>query len=203
MISVSSAFAPYIDGGGLTLGVDGGVSLVDGIPTLVLGQVVSLTALSVNYVQLSLTSGSAQVSTTGFTAGYYPIAIAVTGFSGVLSLKDVRCDVLSVGGGGGGSADSIITVATSQGITLPTGGNLYVQATAGIAGLTLTLQTATGVGGQKATIIQVDQGIGGVLVNTTGGQTINGGTSYELTNQWQSFTVESNNANWRVIATAG
>jgi hypothetical protein len=199
MISVSSAFAPYIDGGGLTLGVDGGVAPVDGVPTLVLGQVVSLTALSVNYVQLSLTSGSAQVSTTGFAAGYYPIAIAVTGFTGVLSLKDVRCDVLSVGGGGG-SVDSVVSVSTSQGILERINFRLWGWC---IAGITLTLQTAVGVAGQKATFVQMDQGLGGVLVNTTGGQTINGGTSYELTNQWQSFTVESNNANWRVIATAG
>jgi hypothetical protein len=202
MISVSSAFAPYIDGGGLTLGVDGGVVPVEGFPTLVLGQVVSLTALSVNYVELNPASGSAQVNTAGFTPGYYPIAVAVTGFTGVLSLKDVRCDVLSVGSGGG-SADLVTQVFTSQSLALPTGGNLYVQATAGVAGITLTLQSAAGVSGQKATILQVDQGLGGVLVNTTGGQTINGGTSYELTNQWQSFTVESNNANWRVIATAG
>lgn len=108
MISPTNAFSPYIDGGGLFLGVTSGVALVGSTPILVPGQFVPLTSNTTNYVLLNLTSGILQVNTSGFTSGNYPIAIVTTLNTGVLSVVDARPDVAAAGpgggGGGGGSA---------------------------------------------------------------------------------------------------
>jgi hypothetical protein len=49
----------------------------------------------------------------------------------------------------------------------------------------------------------VDNGSGGVFIPTTAGQTINSYSSYQLTNQWQTVSLQSDNTNWIVIAAAG
>lgn len=96
--------------------------------------------------------------------------------------------------------DSVQTVSTSGSLGFASATNTLVQATAGVAGITLTLVSAVGVGGQKICVVMVDSGAGGVTVNTTSGQTISGASSLTLTTQWQSYTVESNNANWITVA---
>ena len=111
-------------------------------------------------------------------------------------------NVIQISGGGSGGADTFLAASTTQGLTLGTG-NLFVDATAGAGGITLTLPTAAGITGQSARITMIDTGAGGVTIGTTGGQTINGGTTYALTNQWQTVTLESNGTNWRRTASAG
>jgi hypothetical protein len=109
---------------------------------------------------------------------------------------------ITAAGGGGTGNDTYVNATFSQALSFPVSGGLLVDATAGAGGITLTLPTAVGVSGLKAAIIQIDAGAGGVTINTTSSQTINDTTSYVLTNQWQSITVESNNANWRIVSTA-
>lgn len=106
MISPSNAFSPYIDGGGLFLGVTSGVVLAGSTPILVPSQFVPLTANTTNYVLLNMTSGTLQVNTSGFTSGNYPIAIVTTVNTGVLSVVDARPDVSAAGPGGGGGGGS-------------------------------------------------------------------------------------------------
>jgi hypothetical protein len=106
------------------------------------------------------------------------------------------------GGAGGSSADTFLAASISQTLNLGTG-NLLVDATAGAGGITLTLQSAAGISGQRVRITRIDTGAGTLTINTTSAQTINGSLTYVLTNQWQTVTLESNGTNWRVIATAG
>jgi hypothetical protein len=200
MIDIRNFFAPSIGPPGLNIVVAAGVILVGGVGVVVPTTLVALTANATNYVYLNTSTGGIVVNTTGFPAsGDYPIAIAVTGRTGISSLIDSRADVAGTGtGGGGGGADTVLLASTTQNLTLPSSGNLYVDATAGAGGITLTLPTAVGLGGQRATVVMVDTGAGGVTLAGT----ISGNTNYELTNQWQSVTVESNNTSWRVTAAA-
>ena len=81
--------------------------------------------------------------------------------------------------------------------TLPT--DCVVLCTAGSGGITITLLSATANAGRSFTIKQVDPGGGGVSIATTGGQTIDTLTNYELTNQNQFVTVISDGNDWQVI----
>lgn len=144
MISPTNAFAAYIDGGGLTLGIDGGVALIGTTPTVVGGQKVTLSARTTNYVLLNLTTGLVQVNTSGFTSGNYPIATVVTNSTGILTLTDSRPDVPAAGPGGGavssvfGRTGVVAAVATDYGtvgINSGTGLLTLASTTGGSAGL--------------------------------------------------------------------
>lgn len=100
-----------------------------------------------------------------------------------------------------GNLESIQSISANATIGFSQAPNTLIRATAG-SGITLTLPTAIGKGGQIIRIVQVDTGSGGVAVITTGGQTINGLSTYVLTNQWQTISMESDNANWIIISSA-
>lgn len=104
------------------------------------------------------------------------------------------------GAGGGGQADSTQSVSTSQAVSFLGRLNTLVNATSGGGGITLTLPTAALIAGQKVTVLMADAGAVGVTVNTTGGQTINGLSSYVLTNQFQYVTVQAIASNWVIVA---
>jgi hypothetical protein len=101
--------------------------------------------------------------------------------------------------------DTTVQVSTSGAFTMPSSWNLVIEATAGAGGITLTMPSAIGLGGRKITIVQVDTGVGGVQINPfpASGQTFSGRSGFELTNQWQTYTIASDNANWIITATFG
>jgi hypothetical protein len=66
------------------------------------------------------------------------------------------------------------------------------------SGQTLTLPTAVGIGGRIYTIKL--SAIGTATVATTSSQTIDGAGSYTLSAQYKYVTVQSDNANWIIIA---
>jgi hypothetical protein len=105
-------------------------------------------------------------------------------------------------GNSGGTNDSVQNANISQTISFLGATNTFLKATAGVPGITLTLPDSVGNSGQRVTVIMVDTGAGGVTINTTNSETINGNLSYELTNQYQAVTFESDNANWFVVATS-
>lgn len=98
--------------------------------------------------------------------------------------------------------EAVLTFSTSNSISITNSANVLVKAIAGAGGITLTLPTAAGLSGNIIRVIQIDTGVGGVIISTVGGQTINGSSSYILTNQWQTISMESDNANWIIICTA-
>ena len=86
-------------------------------------------------------------------------------------------------------------ISKSSNYTLATG-DYCVQATAGAGGITITLPTAVGRSGIPFFVKRVDTGAGNVTVATTSSETIDGATSYLLTNQWQLIVVRSNGTGW-------
>ena len=91
------------------------------------------------------------------------------------------------------------TISITGGINIQAGAGVLVKATGGAGGITLTLPTAVGLNNQ-ACIKKVDSGVGAVTIATTGGQTIDGSSSYLLVNQWQYVTIQSDGANWLIVA---
>lgn len=74
----------------------------------------------------------------------------------------------------------------------------FCDATSGA--FTVTLPTAVGISGRIYTVKKTDSGINGVTVGTTSSQTIDGSTTYSLATQYKYVSVQSNNANWFIIA---
>ena len=72
------------------------------------------------------------------------------------------------------------------------------DATAG--SFTVTLPSSIGYRGSRHTIKRKNAGANIVTVGTTGSQTIDGATTYPLAAQYQYVTVESDGANWLVVA---
>lgn len=88
--------------------------------------------------------------------------------------------------------------AVSASLTL-NGSHLLVLMTTGATDKTTTLPTAVGIGGRPYALMKIDIGVGKAVLATTGGQTINNQTSWELLNRYDFVVVASDNANWVVI----
>lgn len=84
------------------------------------------------------------------------------------------------------SADATI-VATDE----------YIEVTSGSPNLTLPDATNAAVTKRLYTFLNAGSGV--VTLSPVSAQTINGDTSYLLSNQWQFVRIYSNGTNWRVI----
>jgi len=67
------------------------------------------------------------------------------------------------------------------------------------AAFTLTLPTAVGISGKTYVIKKTDSSTNAVTIGTTSSQTIDGNTTYALSNQWGGVTVQSDGSNWLII----
>lgn len=67
-------------------------------------------------------------------------------------------------------------------------------------GRTITLPSSVGVATFRFTIRKKDSSGNAVTVATTSSQTINGASTYSLASQYKYVTVESDGANWMVVA---
>ena len=74
---------------GLTFGYFGGTVVNDGAVTTIADSTVLLTGASTNYVERTY-AGVVSANTTGFSANQVPLAVVVTGASGINSVSDVR-----------------------------------------------------------------------------------------------------------------
>jgi hypothetical protein len=156
---------------------------------------VGLQPNTTNYVFLG-NSGLIEANTIGFPAAVYPIAVATTSGSGVVTLTDARPDVLmSVGTGPTGGADGILAVNTSQTLSFGSNTNLIVAATAGAGRIALTLPPASSYPGQAIKVVKIDSGTGSVIIPTQLGSTSN----YALTSQWQYVVAESFGTGWAIV----
>jgi trimeric autotransporter adhesin len=66
--------------------------------------------------------------------------------------------------------------------------------------VTITLPTAVGISGKLYTIKKIDSTANVVTVNTTSSQTIDGSTSYTMNTAYSGVNIQSDNANWWIIA---
>jgi hypothetical protein len=164
---------------------------------------VTLPAVTTSYIYLNTSTGAIQSNTSGFpNTNCYSIATVLTSHSGIIILTDNRPDVTSGGGGGGGgTAEYVQTISATPGSVIGFGGafNTLVKVTGGA--VTIPLPTAVGISGQ---IIRTIMTVSGTTSFTTqSGQTINGSATLpQLTNQWQTISMESDNANWIIVSTA-
>lgn len=88
----------------------------------------------------------------------------------------------------------VTTYAANQALAYLTDETVYGNA--GATDITLTLPTAVGHTGQRFRIMRVNSTAGNTIIATTSSQTINGGATCTLTNQYQYVEVESDGANW-------
>jgi Ice-binding-like len=102
---------------------------------------------------------------------------------------------------------NLLNVSTTS--ALPVGnGPTLVKATGNGVGITLTLPDATVAAnkGRVYVIVKVDglagspAGVGAILVQGFGSQTISGQTSFSISSQWSSLSVQADGANWIILA---
>jgi len=78
--------------------------------------------------------------------------------------------------------------------------NVPIETVAGGGGgVTRTLPTAVGNRGLTFIVKKNDAAAGTITIDTTGGQTIDGATTYVLTVQYESVTLISDGTNWMVV----
>jgi hypothetical protein len=68
------------------------------------------------------------------------------------------------------------------------------------APITITLPTATGIGGRMYIIKKVSAAGNNVTIVCNGAQTIDGNATYSLVNQYSSVMIQSDGANWGIVA---
>jgi len=123
-------------------------------------------------------------------------------FSGATDAMYIKGGNVGVGSGNNAPTSILSTtsfatayVAKSTSYTATISDNV-IEVTA--TGQTITLPTAVGIQGRHYTIKLTASGTG--TVATTSSQTIDGSTTYSLSAQYKYVTVQSNNANWIIIA---
>jgi hypothetical protein len=93
---------------------------------------------------------------------------------------------------GGSIATAYTAVTTTYSVAL---GDSIIDCTSGT--FTVTLPTAIGITGRQYTI--KNSGTGTITVATTSSQTIDGATTQVMGVQYDSITVISDNANWKIV----
>lgn len=78
-----------------------------------------------------------------------------------------------------------------------------IEGTGGGAGITLTLPTAASMNRRTLSIKKVDVGVGPVIVDAAGAETIDGALTQTLPDQWDSIDIYSNGVSWDILATVG
>lgn len=184
---------------GLQIYVQPGVITNAGVTSTYAGGYVPVTALAVTYVYFDLIAQTIGTNTSGFTPNNFPIAVVSANATQTTGLTDVRPDIF-IAGAGAAVTDGVRSVSVTGTITFGSSTNLLVKATAGVSGITITLPSAVGAQGQKICLKKVDTGAGSVTVATVSAQTIDGVSTFVIFNLYEYVTVESDNANWFVVA---
>lgn len=133
------------------------------------------------------TTGNAFITDNNAYSGDYFINSTSTRnsvLSGVVSVAGLSTTVTT-------DATTSVAITTLQSTILLSGTSGTIVA---------TLPTAVGVSGRMYTIKRTGTGASSYTVATTSSQTIDGSTTYTLTAQYKYITVQSDGANWHIIA---
>jgi len=103
-----------------------------------------------------------------------------------------------VSGGGGGAAAGSFWTYTAQSTNYAAGNREFVDMDATGAVRTVTLPTAVLAAGRHIAVRKSDGSANKVTVATTGGQTINGAATFDITVQYGSYEFVSDGANWMI-----
>jgi hypothetical protein len=96
--------------------------------------------------------------------------------------------------------NSLVTIGWTNNIYLVTANNATILVNCSIEALTTQLPAAGSVSGQQYKIKKIDSSANAVTISTTSAQTIDGNTTYVLSSQYYSATVQSDGSNWWVTA---
>lgn len=130
-------------------------------------------------------------------------------FGGNKTFQDSVAAATTMKVGSTGSANSTMQVVGSLSMAIRTvSGNTSVDATDNTVlanttsgALTITLPSASGIGGRIYTIKKI--GTGGIdnqlTITPTGGATIDGGSSYVIYNDYTYVTLQTDGTNWYII----
>ena len=137
-------------------------------------------------------------------AGNTTIAIANTQVSGLGTMSTQNSNNVTITGGSisnvtlsNVSINTSIVTKTANYTASTTDETILVNA----AGLvTITLPTAVGVAGKIYTVKKIDNTAYATTIATTSSQTIDGLTTYTLSNQYGGVNVQSDGSNWYIIA---
>ena len=93
-----------------------------------------------------------------------------------------------------------VTTYTAASVTADNDYTLLCDTTSNA--ITVNLPTAVGIKGRIYVVVKTDVSGNTVTVDPSASQTVNGAATAVLSAQWSSYTVQSDNANWVIIATA-
>ena len=79
-----------------------------------------------------------------------------------------------------------------------TDGVVYIDVTTGATDKTITLPTLADNDKRMLVITKVDSGVGNVIIDGEGAETINGATTKTITSQYSSMTIHATTSEWRI-----
>lgn len=97
-------------------------------------------------------------------------------------------------GAPGGSGPDLVVSKTASYTVLASDSTVLCDASG--AAFTVTLQASAGNSGRVVSVTKTDSSTNAVIVATTGGETINGSSSIQITRQWASVTLVADGSNW-------
>jgi hypothetical protein len=124
---------------------------------------------------------------------------------GALTLQSTNIDSNTYAlSSGGGTINWLVhsppQLAAKSGAYTVTGADDLITGDATGAAFNVTLETAVGIAGRQHTVKKIDASANAVTVNTTSAQTIDGAATFALATRWKYVTVESDGANWLIVA---
>lgn len=144
-----------------------------------------------NYVNVTTTAGSSQMFWKARTDNNSYVTKMTLGGDGTLTATN---KVIT-----GGAIQTPSATKTGNYTLTGTDSSIFGDATSGA--ITLTLPDATLAPGRLYRLKKIDSSANTVTVATTSSQTIDGATTYVLSNQYDSIVVLSDNANWKLFGT--
>jgi len=98
-----------------------------------------------------------------------------------------------------GSVKKAIVAKSANYTILDDDGVYTIEVTTAASDITITLPTASANSGRVLNIVKVDSGVGKVIIDGEGAETISGAATQEILNQWDARTLQCNGTSWTMI----
>lgn len=147
------------------------------------------TANGTNYIGFKAPASlAADVTFTLPTADGTSNQVLTTNGSGTLTWSTVAAGI--------GTNFDVYTVLSANYTVLDNDGYRHIQVSTGASNRTITLPTAADNGDRMITIVKTDSGVGTVIVDGEGAETIDGATTITISAQYASVTLVCNGTAW-------
>jgi len=100
---------------------------------------------------------------------------------------------------GGAEDDTVVTKVAGDSPYTATSSDDTVLCNATAGAITINLPTAVGISGKKYNIKKTDSSANAATIDPNGAETIDLAATVVISGQHDSYTVQSDNANWRII----